>query len=78
MSSGKKRPLHQYSEQALAAALESVKSGMPVREASRLHNFPKTTILDRVHGRIKVRKRKMGPSTVLTSEKEHQLAEWLK
>lgn len=79
MSTGKKRPIHQYSEQALAAALKDVKENRrTIREASRLHNVPKTTILDRIHGRIKITTRKMGPPTVLTSEEEHQLCEWLK
>lgn len=74
----KKRPIHQYSEQSLASALEAVKNGTSIRSASREFGVPKTTIQDRISGRIKEGPRKMGPQTVLSLEEESILVKWLK
>lgn len=78
MLSVKKRPIHQYSEAALATATKAVQDGMAVREASRHFNVPRATIQDRISGRIQAGPRKMGPPTVLSTEEELKLASWLK
>lgn len=76
--STKLRPIHQYPEKSLIAALDAVKNGMAIREASRRFNVPKTTIQDRIHGRIKEGPRKMGPPTILSTQEESELVHWLK
>lgn len=72
------RPIHQYPEAALTASLSAVQDGMSIREASRRYNVPRATIQDRISGRIKVGPRKMGPPTVLSTDEELKLANWLK
>ncbi|KAJ8930636.1 hypothetical protein NQ314_016551 [Rhamnusium bicolor] len=73
-----KRPIHQYTEEALSDALKAVREEkISVREAGRRFGVPKTTILDRLSGRIKQGPRKMGPNTVLTADEEIELVQWL-
>lgn len=76
----KKRPIHQYPEASLTAALTAIRSGngMSIREAARQFGVPKTTIIDRLHGRVKEGVRKMGSPTILTTVEESQLENWLK
>ena len=42
----------QYSKDTLAKAVDAVKNGMSYRKASEVYNIPKTTIRDRITGRI--------------------------
>ncbi|KAJ8966408.1 hypothetical protein NQ314_003538 [Rhamnusium bicolor] len=74
----KKRPIHQYPEASLAAALAAVRSGTSIREAARRFGVPKTKTIDRLHGRVKEGIRKMGPPTILSNDEEIQLVNWLK
>lgn len=48
------------------------------KSASYEFALPKTIIQDGIHGRIKIRPRKMGPQVVLTLEEELNLVNWLK
>lgn len=77
MSEIKRRPIQQYSVETLAAAMEAVKSGMPIREASRRYRIPRTTLLNRHHDKKPLLIRKMGPAPVLTYAEERQLSDWL-
>lgn len=71
------RPIHQYPESALAAALRSItENGRSIRSASKEFNVPRATLQDRIQGRILVGPRKMGPGTILTDEEESKLAKW--
>lgn len=73
-----KRPIHQYSQEALLNALKAIREEkLCIREASRKFNVPKTTLQDRLSGRIKEGPRKMGPTTVLTTDEEKELVQWL-
>lgn len=72
-----RRPIHQYTEIALGDALEAIRSGTSIRQASKEYGVPRTTLIDRVHGRVKLGPRRMGPATVLTYEEERKLEEWL-
>ena len=42
----------QWSNESMEAALKAVKDGMGVNKAAELHGVPKTTLKDRVSGRV--------------------------
>ncbi|KAJ8966808.1 hypothetical protein NQ314_003304 [Rhamnusium bicolor] len=50
---------------------------MSIRCASRNFGVPRGTIQDRLHGRVPEKPGKMGPSTILTQEKEQAIVDWL-
>lgn len=60
----------------MASAIEAVKGGMSVLRASTLYNVPRTTLQDRVKGRVK-HGIKPEPSTYLTTAEEEELASFL-
>ena len=43
----------QWSDECMVSALEPVKSGMSVLRAAKLYDVPKSTLRDRVKGRVK-------------------------
>ncbi|KAJ8934861.1 hypothetical protein NQ314_013135 [Rhamnusium bicolor] len=47
-----KRPIHQYSEEALTDAFKAFERKKSAREAGRRFSVPKTTILSRLGGRV--------------------------
>ena len=49
---------------------------MSVRAASRQFNIPKTTLLDKLHGRV-ADNAKAGRPTVLTHSEEVELVDWV-
>lgn len=57
-------------------ALRDVKTGVPVRTASKRHGVPKTTLLYKSKGILPEEARK-GPPTMLTTEEENFLEKWL-
>ena len=63
----------QWSNESMLAAVEYVKQGNPLREASRLYNVPLETLRRRTTGSVEIDCRP-GPSTVLTPEEEDRLA----
>ena len=50
--------------------------GLSVREAASKWRIPKSTLHDRLNGRIEV-DRRSGPPTVLTKVEETRIADWL-
>lgn len=78
MPQSRKRPIHQYTLESMVKALDAVKKGMAVTRASRQYQVPKTSLLDRVHGRIPIAIRKMGPPPILTKHEETELCDWLR
>ena len=66
----------QWSNESMEAALKAVKDGMGVNRAAELHGVPKTTLKDRVSGRI-AHGSKSGPKSYLTSREERQLSDYL-
>ena len=69
-TSKKKRKLSD--EKAMIAAMEAVKSGeMGANRAALEHGVPKTTLKDRISGRVK------RPTSFLTNEEENELASFL-
>lgn len=72
------RPILQYPEEKLIQALNAIRNGMSIREASRNHGVPRGTLQDRIHLRIPEGPRKMGPESVLNKYEEAEIATWLK
>lgn len=64
-----------YTEDVLQKALESIKNGMGVREASRTFKIPRATLQFRKSSKFK--KPNCGPNPVLTAEEENLLVEWI-
>lgn len=66
-----RRPIHQYTKEALRYALFEIREHkMSVRKASITYGVPKTAIHDRLSGRIVEKPRKIGPSPVLSVAEE--------
>jgi len=66
----------QWSTESMLAAVEKVGDGMGLREAARLFNVPVETLRRRVNGTVSVDCRP-GPHTVLTSEEESKLVQYV-
>ena len=60
----------------MVSAVEAVKRGMSVLRAATLHGVPRTTLQNRVKGRVK-HGDKPGPNTYLTPAEEEELASFL-
>ena len=72
------RPILQYPEDKLTQALDAIRNGMSIREASRNFGVPRGTIQDRLHLRVPEGPRKMGPDSILNKLEEAEIAIWLK
>ncbi|XP_073991864.1 uncharacterized protein [Rhodnius prolixus] len=70
------KPKFQYSDDQMKAALQDVGQGTTVSEAAKKHSVPRVTLMYKVKG-ISPVSRRMGPSTVLTSEEEEVLVLWI-
>lgn len=77
MSAAKKGKFRHYDENSLKTAVEEVKNGHKLREVCRRYGVPKSTVLDRIKGRISENCKRMGPDPVLTSEHEDELCNWI-
>ena len=64
-----------WSDESMAAAVQSVQEGKGLREAAKLYNVPVESLRRRVLGTVSVDCRP-GPSTILTMEEEDRL--WAK
>lgn len=73
MATAQKRKL--WSDQAMTEAVERVTSGKKLRETARMYNVPVET-LRRVNGTVPLECRP-GPPTVLTTEEEARLVQYL-
>ena len=58
-----------WDEGSMVAAIKAVQEGCTVSKAARDHDVPKTTLYDRVSGRV-THGNKPGPRPYLTSEEE--------
>ena len=66
----------QWREEDIVSAMEAVSQGTAVSTAAKAFNVPRTTLDDRIKGRVKHGK-KLGPDTVLTEEEEAALMSYL-
>ena len=74
VQSPKKRK--QWSEASVLAAIEAVKNGTAVLRAAREHGVPRTTLHDRISGRV-VHGTKPGPRPYLAAAEEKELSLFL-
>ena len=63
----------EYNSENVRAAVAAVEGGMSFRKAAKMYGIPKTTIHDRVAGRIALTTTRSGPPTILTPAEEDQL-----
>ena len=76
-SDTKKGSYKQWSEVSMSAAVKAVvQDGISVRRASELYNIPRSTLADRVTGRV-LPGAKSGPPKILTDEEEEELVSFL-
>lgn len=66
----RKRKFHQYSEENIDKALNSIRNGATIREACRNYSVPRTTVQDRLSGRTLSKPRQMGPDPYLSIANE--------
>ena len=71
-----KKKRKQYSQESLSAALEAVKEGMPVRRASVSFGVPRSTLQDRINGRV-IHGTNPGPQPYLAPAEEQELSQFL-
>lgn len=67
----------QWTDAQMTAAIKAVKSGGGVNQAARDHGVPKTTLKDRLCGRVE-HGTKPGPKPYLSSTEEKELGTFLK
>ena len=66
-----------YSPTKMAAAIEMVKRGvMSKRQASQTYGVPRTTLLDKIAGRVPKERTAPGTKPVLTNAEETVLADY--
>lgn len=65
-----------WSNTAMLEAIEKVKKGWSVKRAAVEHGVPRTTLQDRIKGRV-THGKKPGPVSYLTEEEEQELCDFL-
>ena len=65
----------QWSKQAMLDAMKAVQDGSPITTAARVHGVPRTSLHNRIKGRV-VHGVKPGPKPCLSTEEETELAEF--
>ncbi|KAL0902494.1 hypothetical protein ABMA27_000348 [Loxostege sticticalis] len=63
-----------YTEEALASALSDIRG---IREACRHYLVPRSTIQDRLSGRVAEQKRKVGPDPIFGFDGEKKIVDWV-
>lgn len=72
-----KRLMHQYSSKSMQDALNEIRRGkMSILSASVKYGVPRSTLQDRLHGRVADGVTRMGPPTILTNNEEELLVKW--
>lgn len=69
-------PKKVYTKDQLHAALDAIAKGMSVNKASKTFSIPRTTLMYKHTGKLPVDCR-MGPSTILTTNEESLLEQWI-
>ncbi|KAJ8967707.1 hypothetical protein NQ314_002653, partial [Rhamnusium bicolor] len=72
-----KGKFHQYDEDSLKKAVEAVRNGGKLRVICRQYGIPKSTVQDRIEGKVSDDCKHMGPDPVLTRENEQKLVTWI-
>ena len=76
LKSPTKKKRKQWSNDSMLAAFEAVKKGLPVRKAATQFGVPRTTLQDRVRGRV-VHGKNPGPKPFLVPSEEKELSQFL-
>ena len=66
----------QRSEESMLVAIEAVKNGTAILQAAREHGVPRTTLYDRISGRV-IHGTKPGPRNYLAPAEEKELSLFL-
>ena len=66
----------QWTDSEMLAAIEDVKQGMLCNHAAYTHGVPRSTLKDRISGRV-IHGKNPGPAHYLSSEEEALLADYL-
>ena len=66
-----------WTDEQMLAAMKAVEEGHPINQAARDHGIPKTTLKDRISGRV-THGSNPGPKQYLTSSEEKELGDFLK
>lgn len=66
----------QWSNEQMEAAMKAVESGSGINQAARDHGVPKSTLKDRISGKVQ-HGQKPGPKTYLTNSEERELGTFL-
>ncbi|XP_051162064.1 uncharacterized protein LOC127282037 [Leptopilina boulardi] len=64
-----------YTELDVEKALAAIKNGMSIRNASKIYQIPRTTLLYKYTGKSPISAKK-GPALVLTEKEENELVSW--
>ena len=76
-ASTKDKAYRRYKHEDLVKACEAVQKGMSKSLASKTYNVPRTTIRDRIAGRIGIDVSSSGPSPILTPGEEEMITKWI-
>ena len=68
---------HKWDEDSMQAAYDAAVGGLPVASAARMYGVPRTTLIDRLQGRVRMGA-KWGKDTALPPELEIVLVDYLK
>ena len=66
-----------WTDKQMLAAMKAVEEGLPINQAARDHGIPKTTLKDRISGRV-THGSNPWPKPYLTSSEEKELGDFLK
>lgn len=67
-----------YSEDALNNALSDIRGNIKgIREACRHYGIPRSTIQDRLSGRVAEKRRKVGPDPIFGFDGENKIVDWI-
>ncbi|CAH0723593.1 unnamed protein product, partial [Brenthis ino] len=73
-----KRTYFQYTEEALAQAVQAIRTeNKSIREACHHYGVPRSTVQDRISGRYKEQPRKVGPEPILGIDGEQKIVDWI-
>ena len=68
-----KQKRKQYDQTKMATAIKMVRDGMSKAKAARIYGVPRTTLVDKLEGRVPEGSTRPGPRPVLTSAEEKTL-----
>lgn len=66
-----------YTPEAMATAIAQVRGGMAKKTACRMYGVPRTTLLDKLAGRVPETPTKPGPSSILSAKEEEILVTYV-